>query len=442
MNNSQDFEIDTAKRVAFYTLGCKLNYAETSMIASKFVEKGYRKVPFTNLAEVYVINTCSVTQVADKKCRNIIKKATGKGAKVVVIGCYSQLNPDEIAAIEGVDLILGTKEKFKILDYLEQIENIKTNESFLKIHSCDIEDAVSFEASYSSSDRTRAFLKVQDGCDYMCTYCTIPLARGKSRNESIEETLKKANEIAQKDIKEIVLTGVNIGDFGRSTGENFMDLISELEKIEGIARYRISSIEPNLLNDTIIEFTLHSEKFAPHFHIPLQSGSNNILGNMRRRYKRELYAQRVDKIKELIPRACIGGDVIVGFPGETNDEFAETFNFLNALDISYLHVFPYSERKNTFAATLPEKVLPKEKERRVALLMELSEQKRKKFYENNIGFCDKVIFESKISDGLMTGFTSNYIKVEVPVNKNLFGKLAKVRLLKIANSGNMVAEII
>jgi threonylcarbamoyladenosine tRNA methylthiotransferase MtaB len=424
-------------KIAFYTLGCKLNFAETAMISSKFQEKGFKKVGFENDADVYIINTCSVTQVADKKCRQAIKKATIKNAKVVVIGCYSQLKPEEIAAIEGVHLVLGTKDKFNVVEHVENLlaGNIE------KIHSCNINSVNRFDASFSTSERTRAFLKVQDGCDYNCSYCTIPMARGKSRNENIAATVKQAEIIASKNIKEIVLTGVNIGDFGRSTDENFLGLIQQLDKVEGIDRYRISSIEPNLIDENILAFVNQSLKFVHHFHIPLQSGSNKILAAMSRRYKRELFASRVENIKKLMPDACIGVDVIVGFPGETDDDFIDAYNFINSLDISYLHVFSYSERPNTKAIELKNKIEPSVKERRSKVLTELSEQKRKKFYLQNIGRNEKVIFESRILNDKMTGFTSNYIKVESDFNKDLIGKVLAVKLKGIGINGNCNVEI-
>lgn len=425
--------IPAAKRkIAFHTLGCKLNFSETSMISRKFEDRGYKKVDFDDEADVYVINTCSVTQVADKKCRQAIKKATGKGAKVVVIGCYSQLKPEEIAAIEGVDLVLGTKDKFNVVEFTEDL----FNGSDKKIISCEINVVESFDPSFSVTDRTRAFLKVQDGCDYSCSYCTIPLARGKSRNSTIESVVKQAQEIAQKGIREIVLTGVNIGDFGRSTGEDFLQLIQQLDLVEGIDRYRISSIEPNLLTDEIISFVRDSQRFAPHFHIPLQSGNNKILIAMSRRYKREVFASRIEKIKSILPHACVGADVIVGFPGESDDDFQTTFDFIENLDISYLHVFPYSERPNTKAIVIENKVNPSKKERRSKLLIELSEMKRKKFYHLNQGRKESVIFESRIKGGFMTGFTSNYIKVEAAYKKELIGVSSPVELSSIGETGN------
>ena len=430
--------LHNGKRVAFYTLGCKLNFAETSMISQKFVGQGYEKVSFDKEADIYVINTCSVTQVADKKCRQVIKKVIGNGAKVIVMGCYSQLKPEEISAIEGVDLVLGTKEKFNAVEHVENLLNgINT-----KILSHEIGCIDGFDASYSITDRTRAFLKIQDGCDYYCSYCTVPLARGKSRNESITDTVEKAKTIAAKGIKEIVLTGVNVGDFGKSTNENFFELLKELDKIAVVERYRISSIEPNLLTDEIIDFIYHSEKFAPHFHIPLQSGCNKILALMKRRYKRDMFVRRVERIKELIPNACIGADVIVGFPDETNEDFSETLEFINNLRLSYLHVFPFSERPNTPAVSLRNKISPVLKDQRSKLLINISEQKRKQFYHENIGKMEKVIFESRVLNGKMLGFTGNYIKTESILNKEFIGKSIYVRLLKINERGNVEVEII
>jgi len=425
-------EPHNSMRIAFFTLGCKLNFAETSMISRKFQEKGFNKVNFNSEADIYVINTCSVTQVADKKCRQIIKKATRKGSKVVVIGCYSQLKPDEIAGIEGVDLVLGTNEKFKVVGHVENLLN-GTSE---KIISGDINKVQCFDSSFSIFDRTRAFLKIQDGCDYGCSYCTIPFARGKSRNDCITNIINQAEVIAAKGINEVVLTGVNIGDFGHSTNENFFMLIQELNKNKGIERYRISSIEPNLLSDEIIEFIHHSVKFVPHFHIPLQSGSNKILTAMGRRYNRELFSSRILKIKSLMPYSCIGADIIAGFPGESDDDFNDSYSFIESLDLSYLHVFPYSERPGTRAVNFPGKVGPSVKERRCRILSELSDLKRNNFYQKNFGRNEKVIFESGLINGLMTGYTSNYIKVEAPYKKEMIGKMLEVTLLNLSNKGN------
>lgn len=428
------------KRVAFATLGCKLNYAETSTIARKFEDEGYQRVPFNAEADVVVINTCSVTQSADKKCRQAISRAanTSPHALVAVIGCYSQLKADEIATIPGVSLVLGTKEKFRILDHLK---NAGEKEKTI-VQTCGIEEVQDYHASFSLADRTRAFLKVQDGCDYQCSYCTIPLARGKSRNQSISETVKLAEKIADSAAREIVLTGVNIGDFGRSTGESFLELLRSLDAIRNIDRFRISSIEPNLLTNEIIRFVADSGKFAPHFHIPLQSGCNEILGKMRRRYRREVFADRVESILKQIPHACIGVDVIAGFPGETVDLFNETYSFLENLPVSYLHAFTFSERKDTLAASMPGKVAHEEKENRTHRLIELSGLKRKTFYEANLGLNEWVIFESARKEGLMFGFTGNYIKVETPYQKDLVNKKTGVKLTGISASENMLVELL
>jgi MiaB-like tRNA modifying enzyme len=427
----------TQKKVSFYTLGCKLNFAETSTISRKFTETGYTRVEFEDPSDVVVINTCSVTQLADKKCRQVISKAarTSPDAIIAVIGCYSQLKPEEIAQIEGVDLVLGTNDKFNILEHIEEIKN-NQNASAI-VHSCEIEKVEDFNPSFSLLDRTRSFLKVQDGCDYHCTYCTIPLARGNSRNSNIKNTVDEAKKISAQGMKEIVLTGVNIGDFGKSTSENFFDLIKELDKVEGIDRFRISSIEPNLLTDEIIYFVAGSQRFAPHFHIPLQSGCNDILKLMSRRYLREVFKNRVDTIKSVMPEACIGADVIVGFPGETEALFSDTFNFLEDLDVSYLHVFSYSERRNTKAILLPGKVSPKDKDIRSRKLIELSEKKREAFYKQHLNKEYDVLFESQLSKGKMFGFTPNYIKVETKYDKSLINKNIKVKLKDLLSSGNM-----
>ena len=426
------------KRIAFYTLGCKLNFAETASIFRQMTDKGYRKVAFSDEADYYVINTCSVTQTADKKCRNAIKKAVSNGGKIIVMGCYSQLKPDEIAKIEGVDLILGTKEKYKLADYIEELDR---NENRM-IRTCDVHSIDQFDGAFSTTDRTRAFLKIQDGCDYYCSYCTVPLARGKSRNEDIKAILKKADIIAQQGIKEIVITGVNIGDFGKSTGENFFNLIKELDQVEGIERFRISSVEPNLLTDEIIEFIAHSKKIVPHFHIPLQSGNNKILGLMGRRYKRELFEQRVIKIHNILPDACIGVDVIVGFPGESDDDFNDTYQLLQKLNISYLHVFPFSERPNTRAIDLSDKVSATEKAKRTRSLIALSQEKRNLFYKKNLGKEVDVLFELNITKGKIVGFSNNYIKAETQVEKDVIGKIKRVKLESILNNGNVGSTLI
>jgi threonylcarbamoyladenosine tRNA methylthiotransferase MtaB len=436
--NENELNVSPQKRVAFYTLGCKLNFAETSMLMHKFSERGYQNVSFLEKADVYIINTCSVTQVADKKCRQAIKKVAKKGARVVVIGCYAQLKPSEISSIEGVDMVLGTSEKFNVVNHVEALFSNDVN----KVYASDVSTISSFNASYSLNERTRAFLKIQDGCNYHCSYCTIPLARGSSRNASIADILSQVRLIVSRGIKEIVLTGVNIGDFGRSTDENFFHLIRQLDKVEDIERFRISSIEPNLLTTEIIHFMASSQHFVPHFHIPLQSGCNKILAAMSRRYNRETFASRVNYIKEIMPFAAIGADVIVGFPNESDDNFKETFDFISSLDISYLHVFPFSERPNTKAFSLPNKISPLVKEERCSQLVSLSEQKRKKFYETNIGRKEKVIFESRIKGNLMHGFTSNYIKVEAPYNKNLIGNVTQVEITEVSNDDNCLVNIL
>jgi threonylcarbamoyladenosine tRNA methylthiotransferase MtaB len=427
----------TQKKVSFYTLGCKLNFAETSTISRKFTENGYTRVEFNDPADVVVINTCSVTQLADKKCRQVISKAsrTSPDAIITVMGCYSQLKPEEISKIEGVDLVLGTNDKFNIIEHIKELQ--ERNYSSAIIHSCEIEKVEEFNPSFSLFDRTRSFLKVQDGCDYHCSYCTIPLARGSSRNHSIERTITEARKISEQGIKEVVLTGVNIGDFGKSTNETFFDLIKELDQVEGIDRFRISSIEPNLITDDILHFVANSRRFVPHFHIPLQSGCNQVLKLMSRRYLREQFANRIKAIKSLMPLACVGADVIIGFPGETQEYFSDTYSFLEDLDISYLHVFSYSERRNTKAVLLPGKVSPKEKDQRSSLLIELSEKKRLQFYNRNEGLETDVLFESQNSKGKMYGFTPNYVKVETKYNNQLINKSVKVKLTHVMESGNM-----
>ncbi|MGZ3861881.1 MAG: tRNA (N(6)-L-threonylcarbamoyladenosine(37)-C(2))-methylthiotransferase MtaB [Bacteroidia bacterium] len=431
-----------AKKVAFHTLGCKLNFAETSSIARNFEKEGYTKVDFSEQADVYVLNTCSVTENADKECRQLIRnvKKTAPQSVVAIIGCYAQLKANEIAKMEGVDMVLGAKEKFNLVDHIANYSKTENAE----VHSCEIEQTHDFISSYSAGDRTRSFLKVQDGCDYTCSYCTIPLARGKSRSDSIENVVKQAKEIAAQGIKEIVLTGVNIGDFGFNellsvTGkkqETFFGLIKALDEVEGVERFRISSIEPNLLKDEIIEFVAKSKRFVPHFHVPLQSGSNKILNNMRRRYLKDLYVDRVAAIKKAMPHACIGVDVIVGFPGETENEFLETYNFINGLDVSYLHVFTYSERPNTDAVEMQGAVpVPVRKERNKMLRI-LSEKKQRYFYEQHAGSIRKVLFESENKNGLLSGFTDNYIKTSVAYNENLCNKMEEVKLLSLNDQGN------
>lgn len=429
----------TEKRVAFYTLGCKLNFSETSTIARDFQQEGYVRVEFEQPADIYVINTCSVTDNADKQFKQIVRKALKNNNKafVVAIGCYAQLKPQELADVEGVDLVLGATEKFKITDYINDL----SKNDFGQVHSCEIEEANFYVGSYSIGDRTRAFLKVQDGCDYKCTYCTIPLARGISRSDTLENVLKNAKEISEQNIKEIVLTGVNIGDYGKGEFGNkkhqhtFFELVQSLDQVEGIERLRISSIEPNLLKDQTIDFVSKSRTFVPHFHIPLQSGSNEILKKMKRRYLRELYAERVQKIKSVMPDACIGVDVIVGFPGETDQHFLETYNFLSDLDISYLHVFTYSERDNTEAVIMDGVVPHNVRSKRSKMLRGLSVKKRRYFYESQIGKTKKVLFENENHQGYIHGFTENYVKVKMPWNPELANTLHDVKLTHIDEDG-------
>ncbi|WP_370215044.1 tRNA (N(6)-L-threonylcarbamoyladenosine(37)-C(2))-methylthiotransferase MtaB [Mesoflavibacter profundi] len=431
--------MNTKKKVGFYTLGCKLNFSETSTIARSFKDEGFERVDFNDEADIYVINTCSVTENADKRFKTIVKQAqkSNPDAFIAAVGCYAQLKPQELADVNGVDLVLGATEKFKITDYLNDLSKNDLGE----VHSCEIEDADFYVGSYSIGDRTRAFLKVQDGCDYKCTYCTIPLARGISRSDTLENVLKNAKEISEQNIKEIVLTGVNIGDYGKGEFGNkkhehtFLELVKALDQVNGIERLRISSIEPNLLKNETIDFVSKSNTFVPHFHIPLQSGHNDILKLMRRRYMRELYVDRVTQIKQVMPHACIGVDVIVGFPGETDEHFLETYNFLNQLDISYLHVFTYSERENTVAATM-EGVVPKNvRSKRSKMLRGLSVKKRRAFYESQIGTKRTVLFESENKEGYIHGFTENYVKVKTPWNPELVNTLHEVELTKIDTDG-------
>jgi threonylcarbamoyladenosine tRNA methylthiotransferase MtaB len=423
------------KKVAFYTLGCKLNFSETSTISRLFEDAGYAKVEFEESPDIFVINTCSVTDNADKKCKQLVKKAKkiNPSSFVVIIGCYAQLKPEEIALMEGVNMVLGANEKFDLIQHIERLDE-KPEHAIVSFEN--IKNANEFVPSFSYGDRTRSFLKVQDGCDYFCTFCTIPLARGKSRNATIEETVEQAKKIAGTEIKEVVLTGVNIGDFGQGNDENFFELIKKLDLVEGIDRFRISSIEPNLLSNEIIQFCLEeSNCFVPHFHIPLQSGSNRLLKAMRRKYLRELYAERVDHIKKLCPNACIGVDVIVGFPGETDEEFMETMDFLKDLDISYLHVFTYSERANTTAIKLGDPVPMSIRKERSKMLHILSDKKKRAFYEQNIGSTRTVLFESEEDNGLMYGFTENYVKVKTPYNPNLINTFQKIELTEIDRDG-------
>lgn len=436
----------TPKSVAFYTLGCKLNYSETSSIGRLFEDAGYQEVKFNDGANIYVINTCSVTDFADKKCRQIVRRALRKSpnAFVVVIGCYAQLKPQEISEIEGVDLVLGAAEKFRILDFIDDLSKAPGKGM---VQAGEVREAKDFVNSFSFGDRTRSFLKVQDGCDYKCSFCTIPLARGKSRSDTVESVVKNAEKIAAMGVKEIVLTGVNIGDFGNGTEviegtkpkkeAMFIDLIKELDKVEGIERFRISSIEPNLLTNEIIEFVAQSERFVPHFHIPMQSGNNKQLKAMRRRYKRELYADRVATIKRLMPHCCIGVDTIVGFPGETEEDFLETYRFLNELDVSYFHVFTYSERPNTLAAEMEDTVSMEERRRRNQMLTILSEKKRRHFYTENLGRRREVLFEGSREAGRMSGFTDNYIKIDTDIDLDLINQLGVVQLMAVNEKGNV-----
>ncbi|MEQ8811466.1 MAG: tRNA (N(6)-L-threonylcarbamoyladenosine(37)-C(2))-methylthiotransferase MtaB [Imperialibacter sp.] len=426
------------KKVAFYTLGCKLNYSETSTIARMFENRGYLKVDFSDSPDIFVINTCSVTENADKKCRKVVQEAKkiSPNSYVTIVGCYAQLKPVEISEIPGVDAVLGAAEKFQLIDYLDGFEKKEKPQVF----ASEIKEAKRFNHSYSYGDRTRTFLKVQDGCNYGCAFCTIPLARGKSRSDSIANIVDAAREIADTEVKEVVLTGVNIGDFGIQDGrrvEKFLDLVKSLDELEVINRFRISSIEPNLLTKEIINFVSRSKRFVPHFHIPLQSGSNKILQRMNRRYLRELYAERVATIKRLMSHCCIGVDVIVGFPGETEEDFLETYQFLNELDISYLHVFTYSERANTDAIEMDGVVPMKDRNKRSKMLRSLSEKKRRKFYEENLGGQFTVLFEEDVEDGVMHGFTENYIRVAAKYDPILINETKKVELREINEKGHV-----
>jgi threonylcarbamoyladenosine tRNA methylthiotransferase MtaB len=426
------------KKVAFYTLGCKLNFSESSTIARGFEEGGYARVEFDDTPDIFVINTCSVTENADKKCKQLVKKAKkiNPDAFISIIGCYAQLKPDEIASIHGVNLVLGANEKFNLLEHIENYDSAKT-----EVLNANIKETKDFIPSFSMGDRTRSFLKIQDGCDYFCTFCTIPLARGKSRNASITETIKEAEKIAVTEIKEVVLTGVNIGDFGQGGKEDFFGLIKELDKVDGIDRYRISSIEPNLLSNEIIDFCLITAKrFVPHFHIPLQSGSDTLLEAMRRKYDSTLYRNRIEQIKSTNPDTCIGVDVIVGFPGETDEEFMITYNFLKDLDISYLHVFTYSERANTTAKKM-ENIVPIHVRRdRSKMLHILSDKKKRAFYESQIGKSGTVLWENENHEGWMHGFTENYIKVKAPFLESKINTFQLVTYGGIDRDGLMVIE--
>ena len=431
-----------SKTTAFYTLGCKLNFSETSTISRDLEEEGYAKIDFELGADIYVINTCSVTDQADKKCRNIVRKALkyNPNAFIVVIGCYAQLKPDEISTIEGVDLVLGAQEKFNIGNYIKDTK--KKNKPVLL--NQPIKNVKSFYPGYSIGDRTRSFFKVQDGCNYFCSFCTIPLARGKSRSGSISQTIEKAKEIGRSEVKEVVLTGINLGDFGYGTKENFFQLINELEQLNGISRYRISSIEPDLLSEEIIQFVNSSDKFVPHFHIPLQSGSNLLLKKMRRKYNTDLYSSRIKLIKKLMPHACIGVDVIVGFPGESEEEFSKTIDYLKSLPVSYLHVFTYSERANTNAPKMNEVVPMDVRRKRSKQLRILSLKLKLKFYNENMGYTGKVLFESK-EDNFLIGFTENYLKVKIPFEDNIINTIQEVTIEKISSDieayGNIVKEL-
>tara|TARA_R110000787_G_scaffold86285_7_gene184054 strand:+ start:11026 stop:12342 length:1317 start_codon:yes stop_codon:yes gene_type:complete len=434
------------KKVAFYTLGCKLNFSETSTIARSFTDEGFDRVDFSEKADMYVINTCSVTENADRRFKDIVKQAQkgNSDAFIAAIGCYAQLKPQELADVNGVDLVLGATEKFKITDYINDL----TKNDFGEVHSCEIEDADFYVGSYSIGDRTRAFLKVQDGCDYVCTFCTIPLARGISRSEALDKVLLNAKEISAQGIKEIVLTGVNIGDYGKGEFGNkkhqhtFLELIQELDNVEGIERVRISSIEPNLLKNETIQFVSNSKAFVPHFHIPLQSGSNELLRLMKRRYKRELYVEKVKEIKKHMPDACIGVDVIIGFPGETDELFLETYHFLNELDISYLHVFTYSERENTPAASMEGVVPLNVRKKRSKMLRGLSVKKRRSFYESQLNTVHTVLFEGENKKGYINGFTENYVKVKSPWNPKLVNTTHTISLTEIDDDGLVRFEFI
>jgi len=434
------------KKVAFYTLGCKLNYSESSSIGRMFEAKGYSKVEFNETPDIFIINTCSVTENADKKCRKIVREAQkiNPDGFVAIIGCYAQLKPKEISEIPGVDAVLGAAEKFRLVELIDTFEKAPGNQP-AQILASNISEAVDYHTSYSLNDRTRTFLKVQDGCDYPCAYCTIPLARGKSRSDTIANVVAAARDVAERGVKEIVLTGVNIGDFGIQNGEkkeSFLELIKALDDVDGILRFRISSIEPNLLTDEVIEFVAQSKKFVPHFHIPLQSGSNKVLSLMRRRYKRELYVERVAKIKSLMPHCCIGVDVIVGHPGETQELFLESYQFLNELNISYLHVFTYSERENTSALVIQPVVPKSQRADRSKMMHILSEKKKRHFYEEQIGKEATVLFEDEIQNGQMLGFTENYVRVAVKYDPLLINETKKIQFDHLNDTGLMeVTEV-
>ncbi len=439
----------SGKTVAFHTLGCKLNFSETSAIGRLFMEKGFEKRSFSEPADVYVINTCSVTENADRECRSIVRNALSHNpeAFVAVVGCYAQLKPEEISNIEGVDVVLGATEKFKLLNYI----HFSGKNQNTQIHNCEISEADFFVDAYSVGDRTRSFLKVQDGCDYSCTFCTIPLARGKSRSDTIENVMNNAGKIAAAGVKEVVLTGVNLGDFGygqdigadikKKKDLRFLDLIKALDGVVGIERFRISSIEPNLLTDEIIEFVASSKRFVPHFHIPLQSGSNAILKLMKRRYLRELYTERIEKIKSLMPDCCIGVDVIVGFPGETQEHFLETYEYLKSLDVSYLHVFTYSERDNTEAITMQGTVPIPERKKRNKMLRILSAKKLRAFYESQLGKKAEVLFEEENKNGFIYGYSKNYLRVKLPFDKKLVNTTVSLAVESIDEEGVMLGTL-
>jgi threonylcarbamoyladenosine tRNA methylthiotransferase MtaB len=436
--------IENATKVAYYTQGCKLNFSETSTISRQVSKDGYQKVDFEDNADIYVINTCSVTENADRECKRIVRNALKRSpeAFIVIIGCYAQLKPEEIAQIDGVDLVLGATEKFKLNTYLNDLSKKENTQ----IHSCEIDDANFFRDAFSFGDRTRAFLKVQDGCDYKCTYCTIPLARGISRSDKLDNVLKNAKEISEKGIKEIVLTGVNIGDYGKGEQGNknhehtFLELVQQLDKVKKISRIRISSIEPNLLKDETIKYVAQSESFVPHFHIPLQSGCDDILKKMKRRYLSDLYVNRVNSIKESMPHCCIGADVIVGFPGETDEKFLETYHFLNELDVSYLHVFSYSERDNTEAATMDNVVDKATRSKRSKMLRVLSAKKKRQFYENQKGTIRNVLFEHENKDGYMFGFTENYLRVKTAFKAELSNQIIATKINEMDENGVFIFE--
>ena len=438
----------TPQTVAFHTLGCKLNFSETSAIGRSFESHGFSEVKFPEPAEVYVINTCSVTDFADKKCRQVVRKAlrSNPSAKVVVIGCYAQLKPDEIANIEGVDLVLGAAEKFRVIDYIDEISKVPGKGMVV---AGEVKEVHEFKDAFSFGDRTRSFLKVQDGCDYKCSFCTIPQARGASRSDEIQKVVVNAGAIADMGVKEIVLTGVNIGDFGKlrdaegyKKGGKFIDLIKSLDTVQGIERFRISSIEPNLCDDDVIDFVSQSKRFMPHFHMPLQSGSDKLLRMMRRRYKSELYRDRVAKIKSLMPHACIGVDVIVGFPGETDEDFLDSYQFIESLDISYLHVFTYSERANTPAAEMPDAIPMEKRKKRNEMLRELSDRKLKQFYNQFIGQKRLALFEKSKTPGMMNGFTDNYVKIELPLQAEMINGIQPVSLEAIGTKGIVTARLV